>query len=66
MVGNEVEIAHADTSTCIAMVDAPLLWTYGTTKCLTGVDFFRLPVHKCMQRRLHAGDARADGKSVKP
>jgi hypothetical protein len=38
-VGNEVEIVHADTSACIAMVDAPVLCTYDTTKCLIGVDF---------------------------
>jgi hypothetical protein len=38
-VGNEVETINADTSACIAMADAPLLWTYETTKRLTRVDF---------------------------
>jgi hypothetical protein len=27
-VGDEVEIEHADTLACIAMADAPVLWTY--------------------------------------
>jgi hypothetical protein len=30
---------HVDSSACIAMVDAPVLWTYETATCLTGVDF---------------------------
>jgi hypothetical protein len=38
-VGNEVEQVHADVSACIAVADAPVLWTYETATCLTGVDF---------------------------
>jgi hypothetical protein len=38
-VGNEVETVHVDATTCIAMAAAPMLWTYETAKCLTGVDF---------------------------
>jgi hypothetical protein len=38
-VGDEVEQVHADVSACIAMVDAPVLLTYETATCLTGVDF---------------------------
>lgn len=34
-VGDNVEIVHADTSTCMAMVDAPVLWTCDSAKCLT-------------------------------
>jgi hypothetical protein len=30
---------HADASACIAVADAPVLWTYGTATCLIGVDF---------------------------
>jgi hypothetical protein len=30
---------YADASVCIAMTDAPVLWTYETATCLTGVDF---------------------------
>jgi hypothetical protein len=39
-VGDEVEQVHADASARIAMADAPVLWTYETAACLTGVDFF--------------------------
>jgi hypothetical protein len=38
-VGDDVEQVHADASACIAVVDAPILWTYETATCLTGVDF---------------------------
>jgi hypothetical protein len=38
-VGDDVEQVYADASACIAMVDAPLLWTYETATCLIGVDF---------------------------
>jgi hypothetical protein len=38
-VGNDVEQVHDDASACIAVVDAPVLWTYETATCLTGVDF---------------------------
>jgi hypothetical protein len=38
-MSNEVETMHANTSTCIDMVDAPVLWTYETAKCLRAVDF---------------------------
>ena len=37
---DEVEQVHADVSACIAVADAPVLWTYETATCLTGVDFF--------------------------
>jgi hypothetical protein len=38
-VGDDVEQVYADASACIAMADAPLLWTYETATCLIGVDF---------------------------
>jgi hypothetical protein len=38
-VGDDIEQVHADVSACIAVVDAPVLWTYETATCLTGVDF---------------------------
>jgi hypothetical protein len=38
-VGGDVEQVHADASACIAVADAPVLWTYETATCLTGVDF---------------------------
>jgi hypothetical protein len=38
-VGDDIEQVHANASTCIAMADAPVLWTYETATCLTGVDF---------------------------
>jgi hypothetical protein len=39
-VGFYVEQVHVDASACIAVSDAPVLWTYETATCLTGVDFF--------------------------
>jgi hypothetical protein len=39
LVGDEVQQVHADASACIVVVDAPVLWTYETATCLTGVDF---------------------------
>jgi hypothetical protein len=38
-VGDDVEQVHVEASACIAVVDAPVLWTYETATCLTGVDF---------------------------
>jgi hypothetical protein len=38
-VGDDVEQVHADALTYIAVADAPVLWTYETATCLTGVDF---------------------------
>lgn len=38
-IGDEVETIQVDASACIAMVDAPVLWTYESAKCLSGVDF---------------------------
>jgi hypothetical protein len=38
-VGDETETVQGDVSACIAMGDAPALWTYDTAKCLTGVKF---------------------------
>jgi hypothetical protein len=38
-VGDDVEQVHSDVSACIAVADAPVLWTYETATCLTGVDF---------------------------
>jgi hypothetical protein len=34
-VGDHVEQVHDDASACIAMADAPVLWTYETATCLT-------------------------------
>jgi hypothetical protein len=39
-VGDNVEKVYADVSACIAIDDAPILWTSGTATCLTGVNFF--------------------------
>jgi hypothetical protein len=39
-VGDEVEQVHADASACITVADALVLWTYDTSACLTGVDFY--------------------------
>jgi hypothetical protein len=39
-VDDDVEQVHADASACIAMADAPVLWTYETATCLIGVDFY--------------------------
>jgi hypothetical protein len=36
---DDVEQVHADVSACIAVADAPVLWTYETATCLIGVDF---------------------------
>jgi hypothetical protein len=38
-VGDDVEQVHVDASACIAVADAPVLWTYETATCLIGVDF---------------------------
>jgi hypothetical protein len=38
-VGDDVEQVHADASAYISMANAPVLWTYKTATCLTGVDF---------------------------
>jgi hypothetical protein len=38
-VGDEVETMHPNSSACIAIVDAPVLWTYEIAKCLIGEDF---------------------------
>jgi hypothetical protein len=38
-VGDDIEQVYADVSACIAVVDAPVLWTYETATCLTGVVF---------------------------
>jgi hypothetical protein len=38
-VGDDIEQVHADASACIAMVDAPILWTNENATCFTGVDF---------------------------
>ena len=37
-VGDEIEVIYADPSACIATADAPVIWAYDNTKCLTGVD----------------------------
>jgi hypothetical protein len=37
-IGDDVEQVHADVSAYIAVVDAPVLLTYETAPCLTGVD----------------------------
>jgi hypothetical protein len=38
-VGDDVEQVHVDASVCISVAEAPILWTYETATCLTGVDF---------------------------
>jgi hypothetical protein len=38
-VGDDVEQVHADASACVVVADAPVLWTYETATCPTGVDF---------------------------
>jgi hypothetical protein len=39
LVGDDIEQVHVDASAYIAVVDAPVLWTYETATCLIGVDF---------------------------
>jgi hypothetical protein len=39
-VGDDVEQVHVVASAYITMADAPVLWTYETATCLTGVYFF--------------------------
>jgi hypothetical protein len=39
-VGDDIEQVHADASTCIAVANAPIVWTYETAIYLIGVDFF--------------------------
>jgi hypothetical protein len=34
-VGDDLEQLHVDASACIAVADAPVLWTYETATCLT-------------------------------
>jgi hypothetical protein len=36
---DDVEQVHVDALACIAVADAPVLWTYETATCLTGVAF---------------------------
>jgi hypothetical protein len=38
-VRGDIEQVHVNASACIVVVDAPVLWTYETATCLTGVDF---------------------------
>jgi hypothetical protein len=38
-VGDDLKRVHADASACIAVADAPVLWTSVTATCLKGVDF---------------------------
>jgi hypothetical protein len=37
-VGDDIEVVHADTLTCVAMVDSSI-WTHEDVKCLLGLDF---------------------------
>jgi hypothetical protein len=37
LVGEEVEIVHADVSACVAMTDS-LYWSHYNIKCLSGQD----------------------------
>jgi hypothetical protein len=37
-VGAEIEVIYADPSARITTADAPVIWAYDNTKCLTGVD----------------------------
>jgi hypothetical protein len=39
-VGDDVEVVHADTSTCVAMVDSSI-WTHEDVKCLLGLDWLK-------------------------
>jgi hypothetical protein len=36
-VGDDIEVIHADTSACVAMVDFSI-WPYGDVKCLSSLD----------------------------
>jgi hypothetical protein len=36
-VGDDVEVVHANTSTCVPMVDSSI-WTHDDVKCLLGLD----------------------------
>jgi hypothetical protein len=36
-VGDDIEVVHADTSACVAMVDSSI-WTHEDVKCLLGLD----------------------------
>jgi hypothetical protein len=47
------------------MADAPVLWTYETATCLTGVDFSDYEFISIDKKRVHSCNARADGKSAK-
>jgi hypothetical protein len=37
-VDDEVEVVHADNSTCIALADSPVDWQHPNATCLTGRD----------------------------
>jgi hypothetical protein len=62
-VGDEVEQVHVDASACIAVADAPVLWTCETATCLIGVDFSDYQFTS-IDKRLHSCNARADGEST--
>ena len=53
-----------DASACIAVADAPVLWTYETATCLTGVDFSDNQFISIDKKRFHSCDARAYGEST--
>jgi hypothetical protein len=36
-VNDDVEVIHADTSTCVAIVDSSI-WTHDDVKCFSGLD----------------------------
>jgi hypothetical protein len=65
-VGDDVEQVHTDTSACIDVVDAPVLWTYETAKCLMGVDFSDYQFISIDRKGFIPVmlNARADGESV--
>jgi hypothetical protein len=60
-----VEQVHADASACIAVADAPVLCTYETTTCLTGVDFSDYQFISIDKKGFHSCNARTDGESAK-
>lgn len=46
-VDDNIEVVHADTSTCIATADAPLLVGHAGMSCLTGVDLANFVYISC-------------------
>jgi hypothetical protein len=53
-----------NASACIVVADDPVLWTYETATCLTGVNFSNYQFISIYER-LHSCNARVDGESHK-